>query len=55
MSALHESTQDGNNSARTAPHLLQGKCDRANITHTHVYLSEKGKENKRMHVQSEFL
>lgn len=46
MSALHDSTQDGNSSARTASHLLQEKCDRANVTHASVYLLEKGKENK---------
>lgn len=60
VSALHDSTQDGNNpstsSARTASHLLQGKCDRANVTHAYVYLLEKGKQNKtKMHIQSEFL
>lgn len=55
VSALHDSTQDGNNSARTASHLIQGKCDKANVTHAHVYLLEKGKENKtKMHMQSEF-
>lgn len=53
--ALHDSTQDGKNSARTASHLLQGKYDRANVTHSQVYLLENGKENKtKMHMVSEF-
>lgn len=51
VSALHDSTQDGNNSTRTASHLLQGKCDRANVTHAYLFSLEKGKENKtKMHI-----